>query len=326
MTPPVSVIVPVYNVNEYISRCAKSLFEQTLKNLEILFIDDCSPDNSIEIVNKLLESYPDRKNLTRIIRMSQNVGLAGVRSRGIIEAKGDYIIHCDGDDWVDSNLYETLYCEAIKNEADIVVCDEVWEYGEYNVLKPTGFFHENGKTIMQNWYRNTIGLFCHNKLVKKSIYTKNNILPWQGLNMWEDNGLFARLFYHADKVIQVKDGPLYHYNRANVNAMTSGYGFKQAEQMINVARNLEEFFEAKPDADDFKKTVDAFKYLARINLIKDSIYYFKRFKRTFPECKYIASELDPSAFSSKGRIRFQMVRHGFPLLFIVLFKIKNLFN
>ncbi len=67
--PVVTVIVPVYNVSAYIEKCARSIFEQTIENLEILFVDDCSPDNSVEIINNTLKNYKNRNSLTRIIRM-----------------------------------------------------------------------------------------------------------------------------------------------------------------------------------------------------------------------------------------------------------------
>ena len=323
MSPAVTVIVPVYNVADYIEKCARSLFEQTLENLEIIFIDDCSPDNSIEIIKRILGEYPKRNSLTRIIKMPANTGQAGVRRRGIIEAKGDYVIHCDGDDWVDIDLYESLYNLSVRTNADIAICDEIMEYDGYTIPKPTENLTGDGKEIMKNWYKCTVGMFCHNKLVKRRLYSDNDILPWVGLNMWEDNGLFARLFYHASKVVQIHGGPLYHYNRLNINAISAGYGVKQVEQMIGIARNLSEFFEAKPDCEQFRKTTDAFKYLACINLITDSFSNYGLFKKTFPESKYIASELDRKAFSAKGRFRFDMVRFGMAPLFILMFKLKN---
>ena len=326
MSLAVSVIVPVYNVAPYIERCARSLFEQTLENLEIIFIDDCSPDNSVEIINRVLNDYPSRRINTRILRPQTNQGQAGVRRMGIIEAKGDYIIHCDGDDWVDKELYQVLYDAAIRSNADIVVCDEVAEYDNYSIKIPTGNFQKNGKDLMKNWYKTNLGMFCHNKLVKRALYTDNVILPWVGLNMWEDNGLFARLFYYAEKIVQIHGEPVYHYNRMNVNAMTAGYGTKQIEQMIGIAQNIEQFYANLPDSECYKKTVDAFKYLARINLITDSFRNYLRFRKTFPESNYIAKEIRPSAFSKKGRIRFYMVKFGLAPLFIFLFKLKNIIS
>ena len=78
-SPKVTVIVPVYNVATYIEKCAVSLFAQTLDSLEILFVDDCSPDNSIDIIKETLKKYPVRNSLTRIIRMPSNSGQAAVR-------------------------------------------------------------------------------------------------------------------------------------------------------------------------------------------------------------------------------------------------------
>ena len=318
-----TVIVPVYNVAPYIEKCARSLFEQTLDDLEILFVDDCSPDKSVEIIKSVLEEYPERKSLTRIIKMPSNGGQAAVGRAGGNEAPRGYFIERDGDALVGAQVENDVYDEAIRTGADIVVCDEIEELSTGQRLKPAGNLPENGKQLMKNWYKNTIGLFCHNKLVKRSLYTDNDILPWVDLNMWEDNGLFARLFYHAGKVTQISGKAFYHYNRTNVNAMTAGYGIKQVEQMIGIADNIEKFYESKPDVEDYRKSIDAFKYLARLNLITDSFSNYKRFKNTFPESSYIAAELDPAAFSTKGRMRFRMVKNGLAPLFIVLFKVRN---
>lgn len=319
----VSVIVPVYNVAPYIERCARSLFEQTLESLEILFIDDCSPDNSSEIIEKILEEYPNRVANTKILKNFSNAGQAGVRKRGILAASGRYIIHCDGDDWVDKNLYEDALNAAIKTDADIVITDEVREYADSVIPMKINLISSNGKEIIANYYKHSLGLFCHNKLVKKSLYLENKILPWDGLNMWEDNGLFARLFYHADKVIKI-NGPVYHYNRSNISAMTAGYGEKEVSQMINIAKNLTDFFSAKEDKVDYQNTVKAFQFLARINLITDSFKNYKKYKKCFVGSETIMKELDTNVFSSKGKIRFWMVKYKMPLLFVSLFKIKNL--
>lgn len=324
--PAVTVIIPVYNVAPYIIRCAESIFGQTLKNLEIIFVDDCSPDNSVELITETLKRFPQRIPHTRILRLQSNHGLAGARKEGLLKAKGEYIIHCDGDDWVDHELYESLYLKALNANADIVLCDEVLEYGSHKILKPTPLYAKTGKEILRNWYKAPMGLYCHNKLVRRNLYFDNNVFPWEDLNMWEDNGLFARLIYHADIIVQITGQPAYHYNRANVNAMTSGYGVKQVNQMIDIAKNLEDFFKSKPEAEDYSQTINAFKYLARINLITNSFTNYIRFLRTFPESKRIVSSLHPDSFSAKGKIRFFMVRYGMGPIFILLFKLKNLLS
>lgn len=321
--PAVTVVVPIYNVERYIEKCARSLFEQSLANLEILFVNDCTPDNSIDIILKVLADYPQRKEQTRIIKMSSNSGLAAVRRQGIIEAKGEFIIHCDGDDWADRTLYERMYNTAVRNNSDIVICDLIEDYTNHSIRHKQEPLFSNSRDVLRNWYHSILHMSCCNKLVRRSIYCDNNILPWIGLNMWEDNGLTTRLFYHASKISYISDAA-YHYNRTNVNAMTSGYGIKQVEQMIAVASNLEKFFKEKTDYVDYERTIDAFKFYARINLITDSFNNYRRFKNTFPESRYIMSELDTNGFSSKGKIRFFMVKYGLAPLFIASFKIKNL--
>lgn len=323
--PKVSVIVPVYNVAAYVEKCAVSLFEQTLDDIEFIFVDDCGPDNSIEIIKNTLEKYPNRKDRVKIIRMLSNGGLAAARCVGIHATTGDYVIHCDSDDWVDLDLYEKLYNKAIETNADIVVCDEIHECVDGPHLKEEKNLPTDCKTIVKNWYRDIVGMFCHNKLVRRSLYVDNGVYPWEGLNMWEDNGFVTRLFYFGGTLAQIH-GSCYHYNRTNVNAITSGYGIKHVEQMVGIATRLTEFFKSQPDAEDYKKTVMAFQFLARINFVTDSFAILKRFYTTFPGTEKIMSELDPAAFSSKGKLRFYMVKFHLTWLFVLMFKTKNLLH
>lgn len=325
----VSVIVPVYGVEKYIERCARSLFEQTLDRIELLFVNDCTPDRSAEIIKRVVEEYRSRfaekNSVARIITMPSNTGQAGVRRQGIIEATGDFIIHCDGDDWVDSDLYEKMYNEAMHSGADIVMCGSIHEYVHNSDKKEVKLPTENGRDLVRNWYRECLGMHCWNKLVRRSLYIDNDILPWVGLNMWEDNGLMSRLFYYANKLSVVRDS-YYHYNRDNLGAMTNGYGQKAVRQMIGVAEHLTDFFESKLDADDFRKTIMAFQFLAKINLITDSFSRIEEYYTLFPGVEAIANELDPGAFSVKGRFRFNMVKCHLAWLFVLMFKVKNLIS
>ncbi len=321
--PKITVIIPVYNVSQYIEKCVRSLFEQTLEDIEFIFVNDCTPDNSITVIERLLEEYPHRKTTARIVTTPQNSGQATARRYGIIEATGDFIIHCDGDDWVDTDLYERLYNTAIYDNADIVICDEIYEYDTGSELHEIQSLPENCKDVVRYWYRNILGMFCHNKLVKRSLYTHNDILPYEGLNMWEDNGIMMRLFYYGNKLSQIH-GSHYHYNRSNINAMTAGYGEKQVMQMIGIAQHLTDFFDAQPDSADFVKTVKALQFLAKINLITDKFSNIERYRTIFPKSETIMSELDIRAFSPKGKIRFTMVRLHMTLLFIMMFKLYNI--
>ena len=128
----VSVIIAVYNVAPYVEKCARSLFGQTVDDMEFIFVDDCSPDNSIQIIQKVLEEYSTRKGQVRFLKNEKNLGQAGARARGMKVSSGDYIIHCDADDWVDPDWLLALYQQIEREKADMAICD----YERIHVDKP----------------------------------------------------------------------------------------------------------------------------------------------------------------------------------------------
>ena len=163
-------------------------------------------------------------------------------------------------------------------------------------------------------------MYTPNKLLKTEIYRKNNIYPYEGINMWEDNGLMYRMFYHSDKV-SYANGHYYHYRRNNTNSITHGYGKSAVMQMICCAKNLSDFFQSKPDGEEYKETVRFIQYLAKINLITDSYSGIKEYRNTFPEVKSLPQNFDKSSFSTKGLIRYYFVENHLSWLFVSLFKI-----
>ena len=114
----VSLLVPVYNVEKYVEQCARSIFGQTYPNLEIIFVDDCSPDHSIEIIRRVLEEYPQRKPQTKIIPHTHNQGRAVARQTAMQNCTGYYTIHCDSDDYMAPDAISQLVAKARKEDAD----------------------------------------------------------------------------------------------------------------------------------------------------------------------------------------------------------------
>ena len=115
----VSVVVPVYNAENYIERCVECLLNQTLKDLEVIFIDDGSTDNSGRLLDEWCNKAPD---IFKVIHSDRDRGPGGARNLGIIEATGQYIGFMDCDDIIDSTMYEKLYKKAIDNDYDVVDC------------------------------------------------------------------------------------------------------------------------------------------------------------------------------------------------------------
>lgn len=170
----VSVCIPVYGVEKYIERCVRSLFEQTLDSMEYVFVDDCSPDNSIEIMQKVLEEYPHRQEQVKIIRHEVNQGVGAARNHAVAACTGNYIIHCDPDDWIDLNMYETMYNKAIETDADMVYCPFVKE-------KSTGgkrFFYPLVTASVEKYVKRNFGSHLNSlwtKLYKREIALDSSI-------------------------------------------------------------------------------------------------------------------------------------------------------
>lgn len=322
--PKISVIIPVFGVEKYIEKCAKSLLKQTLDDIEYIFIDDCTPDNSIEILQEVIKQFPNRSEMVRMVKMPTNSRLAAVRRHGIQLATGDYVIHCDSDDWVDVDLYEKLYIEAIRSNADVVFAPIVDEYVNYSSLRKFEHLHKVGKDIVSGWYGTNIAMYSWNKLVKRKIYVDNDILPFEGVNMWEDNGLMLRILYHAKRVSSI-EGSAYHYNHTNMGAMTASYGRSAVEQMLKCADLLSKFFAEKNDSQEYVKTVNAVKYLAKLNLITTEYKGIREFKQIYPESNEAVCYISLNAFSTKGKIRFLFVKYHFAWLFVTLFKCLSFF-
>lgn len=216
--PKVSVIVPIYGAEKYIEQCVKSLMEQTLDNVEYIFIDDYTPDNSIEILKKTLSKYPARTRNVVLCHNYKNLGQAQTRKKGIMMAKGDYVIHCDPDDWVDNDWLELLYEEARHNNADITWCgfesvrrDGTIKSFPNKALNNIDDFLDKLETGVK-W-----GSLCLH-LVKRKIVQSDKII-WPNWNYCEDLSLIFQYAAQANSVVYVNKC-LYKY-RQNMESITS---------------------------------------------------------------------------------------------------------
>lgn len=204
----VGVIVPVYGVEKYIERCARSLFEQTLEDIEYLFIDDCTPDRSIEILQNVLEDYPQRKTQVVIHRMEHNSGQAVVRERGTQIIKSEYVIHCDSDDYVDANMYKILYDKAIEGDYEMVVCDyaTITDGVVSNKHCPVP---ESKFDCISQLLSHQFPSYMWNKLVKREIYQATDI-EWPKGNLWEDLATMIQVIQKVERIAYINT-PLYYY-------------------------------------------------------------------------------------------------------------------
>lgn len=266
--PKVSVIVPVYNVEEYIERCVRSLMEQTLEDIEYIFVNDCTPDRSMQILRRLMEEYPQRRKQVKMVEHAQNCGSATVRNSGLKVAVGEYIIHCDSDDWVEPEMYEKLYNKAVETGADMVGCDcyleQLHSSHYYKQIYP-----ESGKECIHASLCGRLHCGVWSKLVRKGLYEEHAIRFPDGINMWEDVVTSIRLYYFAGKIAYVPDA-FYHYVQYNTNSYTHVLSRKSAENMISAVDRLVVFFKGQHAMEPFHISMNYLKLTVKVNLLLNS--------------------------------------------------------
>jgi len=281
----VSVIIPVYNVEKYIERCAISLFEQTLDDIEYIFIDDCTPDNSITILNTIVDRYPNRKPNVHIFSMQKNSGQALARLYGFKKAKGEFIISCDSDDWVEKEMYECLYNKAVADKADVVICD-YFQSNESSKKHIVSCFNTNRDAVLADllFHRIPGSLCC--KLFKTNMFAINNII-FPSSSIAEDVTLSVQLIWNANKISYLNKA--FYYYCINPNSSTRKVGeqvyLKKYLAAIENVNKLSSFFNDKDISKEIRDGIVFIKNYERNILISiiSKFKYYKMWLTTFPE-------------------------------------------
>ena len=210
MNDKISVIVPIYKVEKYLKRCVDSIINQTYKNLEIILVDDGSPDNC----GRICDEYAKTDDRIRVIH-KENGGLSDARNAGIDIASGEYLSFIDSDDWVDENFINLLYKNIVENDADIAITGITCVYddksedmyipaqGCINNIRALELLNETGYVYM---------VVACNKLYKKKMFD-NIRYPKGRIN--EDELVIHKIFYEADKICLLTDKNYYYYQRTD---------------------------------------------------------------------------------------------------------------
>lgn len=213
----VSILVPIYKVETYIERCARSLFEQTYNELEYIFIDDKSPDQSISILNKVCSEYPHRQNAVRIIRHEVNKGLAASRNTALNNAIGTFVCAVDSDDWLETNAVEILVKRQIESDADIVAGGMMMHQNDGDFPFIEKEYSSKKEAVLRQLETSWDHTVCR-KLVRRSLFESHHIRCIEGCDMTEDRYQMAQLAYFA-KSYALVDDIIYHYERRNENSI-----------------------------------------------------------------------------------------------------------
>ena len=314
----VSVIIPVYNVENYLRKCLDSLVNQTLKDIEIIVVNDGTTDNSQEIINEYVKKYP--KKVVSIIQ--ENGGQGAARNTGLLHAKGEYIGYVDSDDYVEENMYEELYKKAKEEDSDIVICGNNVVKENYELFSKEDVDKEFLLGKMDVW----------NKIYKKNIIVDNKIQFRS--KVWYEDLDFTMKVYFSSKKISYVDKPLYNYLLREGSTMNNN----------NIKRNLEliEAFDSLidycKDKKIYNKAKDEIEFLCiyhmyifattRVlntnNKYKDKIEIINKFKNyinsnfpNFKQNKYLY------LLPKRRKLIYNLINSKFYCIIIALFKIKN---
>lgn len=234
----VSIVVPVYNVSEYIERCWNSIRRQSYKNLEVLFVDDCGTDDSIAKLGRFIESVCDID--ARILHHARNRGLSAARNTGVVAASGDYVYFLDSDDDITPDCIQSLVAPLIDKKYDLVI-------GDYNVIGsdnysplilPEGGLCANEEVIKTysegQWY-----VMAWNKLCRRQFLIDNDLYFQEGL-IHEDVLWTFKVACKAQNLYVVKQ-PVYNYYVRSSSIMTSMSIERDANIYVEVFNNIASF-------------------------------------------------------------------------------------
>lgn len=290
--PKISVIVAVYNAEKTLDRLFQSLKEQTLHDFEVLLIDDGSTDSSGAICDKVAAEDCRFK-----VFHKPNEGIGTTRQFGIDHATGEYTIHADSDDWVESDWLELLYSKAVSSGADMVMCDFYEEKGNkhnYISQKPESLDHDNMVLELLKLHGSP-----WNKLIRRSTYLNAGVRYIEGLNYGEDTLFNIEL---ALKGISIDYLPkaLYHYDvSANPNSAIHSMSLNQIlcrEKAIATLR-------AMLPGDTYKESIDKRQL---------EIVYYSVLSRVFTKVQF------KERFSSLSKVKWNVYRNmGLPIKLIV---------
>ena len=255
VTPKISVIVPVYNVEKYIDECAKSVINQTLHDIEIIFVDDCGTDNSMAVVEK----YAKNDNRIKIVKHEKNSGLSASRNTGIKHSFAPYLMFCDSDDFYSPTICQELFDAIEKSGADIAICGTniIYECDE-NLKSSDDEYYRikyTGTKKVKNEIINNCDVSAWNKIFKKSIFEKYDLRYPFGLK-YEDAFLFRMYMLWAKKITFVNK-KLHNYRRRAGSIMNKT--FKKCDTSA---------------IDHLKIAIECFNYMTKYKKFDENSDYF----------------------------------------------------
>lgn len=309
-----TIIIPVYNVEDYIYECLESLHNQTNQNFYMLFVDDCGTDKSIQIINEYLES--GKLHNAKIVRRKKNGGLSAARNSGLKEAKTDYVVFLDSDDFLDTRAVEVFVESIEKYHSDVLLFDDMKVPSnqiQENRLE-IGVINGNYK-IRDSFCSHKILTTAWNKVVNRHFLEKNQIFFQEGI-IHEDTLWGWKLFSKAHTVARVKAITLYYRERNN-SIMTSSFGRKNIDSLLVILKLMNNDLLLMNDRTLYGYFYSIWlEFVLKIYRCSSGIDYIYAYKKMQELNKEI-----PVASLSKASLMLNMILHYPKCISILLIKI-----
>lgn len=296
----VSVLIPVYNVERVFARCLDAVFSQTYGDIDYVFVNDCTPDNSMDVLARKCRQYPDRAGRVRILENSTNQGIAQVRNQLLEYAQGDYVLFVDSDDWIEPDMVELLVGEAVAKNADVVGCDYVEDHPNGSRIVRQEYPEQHEEAMKAMTLLRIKGVLWK-LLVKRKILVDNHLCFARDVDFGEDYLFCCKLFYFARVFSGVKK-PLYHYVQYDSNNYCSMDIDKRIDSFAKAIAQVERFYRQHGVYDRLEKELTQRKFLNKSLYVLDKDRRnIRKWNSIFPESNGSWRQLD---YSLGNRIKF----------------------
>ena len=247
----VSLLVPVYGVEKYIRQCSQTLFGQTYDDIEYVFVDDCSPDNSVAVIRQVLAEYPHREQQVRIIRHDRNRGLGAARKTALEAATGDFVLNVDSDDYLALDAVGKLVACQQQTDSDIVSGNYSSHFEDGTIIYHREQYLNKDISLKLMLIQHTLLPHIWARLIRKTMYTEHGIASVEGINMAEDMALTPRLIHAANKMAYVDDSVYFYRDDSSASTFANYLSTKHVLSYVKANETLWQYFSANDPKQDF---------------------------------------------------------------------------
>ena len=296
--PLVSYLVPIYNVEKYLENCLESMFAQTYQNTEYVFVDDCSTDNSYNILLATLKKNNISQDKYTIVRHPQNEGIAVSRADCIANAKGEYVQFVDSDDWIEPDMTETLVEATQDSQIDLVGCYFIKDFLSGKQTRHSENYSQSCAENLVLCINYDISNVLWKMLIRRSLFSNFTITPH--VDIVEDYIISVKLYFYANS-FAVVDKYLYHYVQYN-EGRVSFQTLRSITNHIKGVKEVEEFLKTKElISQNISNLLNLRKFNIKSNFLTKNLFDIQAYRTTFPEADKVWRQIN---YSRNEKIKF----------------------